>query len=532
MEQWVIEALEKIKSLYDKCDREDALREYTICIRRMLNGLAQIQCTEFHEYERLILSYPLEVFTSEFIEQVEKALTCENTQMKGRIIKDIEDSLYEIMNVYRNVVDNTAYSDRQMFMSKTVDTKMYDLSPKICAFYSEILKEIVDMFGQQSEKLYAFLLQPTMKSKIYTCQLFLMRRKSGKVIIVYTPENAIEEFDVLPIHLLHEAFHVLTKEERMRKERAINYLQNMLWGIYQLVFEQVNSGDDKLEEKVKKNLFELCLQDVTEIRDKISKEDENSRYLYSHELTGDVVKLLHQILFKIQDKIDDYVDECCCADSEDFDKYRQKREQALNIANQIKVNLVTMLGEGYLTYISDLYMRIYREVYADLACLLTLEVSPDIYQETFERAIHFRVRDQYSDFEKELRSLFVANAMTTYASGGVAEKWKHYADKLSEKIRVEDVKSSGHLNGRYVNILMNNQMETLFQTYFNECAGMIKKRLETVRNLTEFRQKMRKLMSTDQSHILPLVLSMGSSDLNNFAIEIEHSEESQKVEVQ
>lgn len=506
MGQLTTEALQKLTTLYQQCKGEEALEEYIICMMRMLNGLAQIQDTAFHDYEKRILEYPMGVFTAEFMEQVNLALVCNNVSEKKKYIDDIENSLFEVINVYKNILDSTANSDRQMFMSKAVDTKMYELSPKICAFYSEIMEEIVNMFGAKDEKLYAFFLQPTMRSRIHAKHMFSMRNKSGKVVIVYVPENAVEEFDVLPIHLLHEAFHVITKKERLRKTRAENYLKNMFLGIRELLFEHVAFGEEEMDYDVKEKLMEYWFADARTLKNEIQQKEEDSRELYSHAWAETVVARLQEILYQMLDKISEGVDTCFCIhDSGNFREYMQLRKMSVDKADQITNNTINILSGKYLTHISDLYMRLYREAYADLACLLTLEADPEIYKDTFQRAVQFRVIDKDSDFEKDLRCMFVADAMAENMTDACSGKWEEYTEELKKKIFCPR-NNAGQLGESRVTIALSSPMEELFRQYFRGCAAEVKKKLLMISGLPQFREKMSRLMQADQKDILPLVL--------------------------
>lgn len=515
MAQLTTEAMQKLKTLYRQCEGEEALEEYIICMMRMLNGLAQIQDTAFHDYEKRILEYPMEVFTAEFMEQVNLALVSNNVSEKKKYIDDIENSLFEVINVYKNILDSTTNSDRQMFMSKAVDTKMYELSPKICAFYSEIMEEIVNMFGARDEKLYAFFLQPTMRSRIHAKHMFSMRNKSGKVVIVYVPENAVEEFDVLPIHLLHEAFHIITKGERLRKERAENYLKNMVFGVRELLFESVVFREEETDYDVKEKLMEYWFADVRTLKKEIKLKEEDSRELYSHALTKTVVAGLQKLLHQMLDKISEGVDTCFCFnDSKSFSEYMQLRKMSEDSTNQITNNAINILSGKYLTHISDLYMRLYREAYADLACLLTLEADPEIYKDTFQRAVQFRVNNQDSDFEKDLRCMFVADAMAENMTDACSRRWEEYTKELKKKISCPQ-NNTGQLGESRVKIALSSPMEELFLQYFRGCAREIKEKLLTISELPQFRNKMSGLMQSNQEDILPLVLGSAAYQRGN-----------------
>lgn len=503
--------LSDLNALSVICKDEDALTEYVICMKRLLNGLAQMHFSQLHMYEKLILLQPIEVFMDEFIEQINLAIQTKSTKDKKIIIKDIEDSMCEIINVYKNVVDSTANSDRQIFLSKAVNTNMYDLSPKICAFYSGILAKIVHMFDKNNNQ-YAFILHPTMKNNTEACLLFRYRVNPGKVVIIYIPENAIEEFDILPIHLLHEAFHVITRDERNRLLRAQCYLQHMMLGIsQQLLYDISYDGEpekksiiDKL--KLEETLVRSWMNGAKGILKAINEEEMNSKMLYSKNLCQYVLKELRDLLIKIDNDIKKDIEGICCKDSIQYSEYERTRKIAVKIAKKIHANLFELLCNDNLQHLSDLFMSAYREAYADIACILTLRITPDLYCATFERSIHFKYEENYSDMERNLRTFIVAK---TIAKQLQDKEWENAAETLRKKLISHKIHtiSDRHLSPVYVKICITPAIIDIYETYFNNCSASFSNRLNSIHGIDDFRTNILQLMKKNQEEILFDVLS-------------------------
>ena len=166
----------------------------------------------------------------------------------------------------------------------------------------------------------------------------------------------------------------------------------------------------------------------------------------------------------------------------------QLRKMSVDRAAQITNNTINILSGKYLTYILDLYMRLYREAYADLDCLLTLEADPEIYKDTFHRAVQFRHVDKDSDFEKDLRCMFVADAMAENMIDTCSKRWEEYTKKLKKEISCPR-NNAGQLSESRVTIALSSPMEELFRQYFRGCALEIKKKLLTISELPQFRKK-------------------------------------------
>lgn len=188
---------ENLEGIYKECrnKKEPVLEAFSLYLLRILNGLAQMEGGNTYGYESQILGDAMRLFCIYYVEQVQEALNQQlDNRQKDEIIEDIEDAISKISNVYKNVIDSTSNSDRQLFTSHAVETSIYDISPKLFATYSMILKTLVVLFNQQD--LYAFLLHPSLKSNVETVSLFDTRQQSGKVVLIYIPENKIEGFAI------------------------------------------------------------------------------------------------------------------------------------------------------------------------------------------------------------------------------------------------------------------------------------------------------------------------------------------------
>ena len=309
MLDWIEAQRTELIEIYEKCKKEQPVLEaFSVYLLRILNGLSQMSGSQFYDYEVQILADAMRLFFVYYIEQVKKALSTEiKVKEKKDTIEDIEYAISKISNVYKNVIDSTANSDRQMLTSQAVETNIYDLSPKLIKTYSTILATLVRLFHKQDK--YAFLLHPSLKSNIEAETLFNMREEEGKVVLIYIPENEIEKIRQTPIYLLHEVYHVLTKAERCRVDRARRMETHVLNAISQRIFRNINfacifseqmsfgikadeviqKADEavkKVDEAIKKELVKRWFP--IERRVKKYETIENDRFFYRENISNDI----------------------------------------------------------------------------------------------------------------------------------------------------------------------------------------------------------------------------------------------------
>lgn len=519
---WIQEKLERLKQQYSECgEQEVALSRYIGCMIRMLNGLAQMEYSQFHFYERMILWDAMEIFTEYFIEQI-MAARCETDILAKRIlIDDIENAVDRMTGVYKNVIDSTANSDRQILSSISIDTSIYELSPKICAFYSLILNKLVQMFEGKNAK-YAFVLHPTLKNITETKIMFECRNKSGKVVIIYISESTIEMFDVVPVFLLHESFHVLTKEERMRKERIKYFIELMVVGMQQILFENVvfdsNARKNKeIQEKLVHLFFDDCKEEMHRWREKA----EDSREFYSREVKQWANGYFHKILKIIDWNLEKWIREVISEyfTGKSYVEFRFHSAGENLIVDRIRENLLFAVFENKSLVLAKAFMSLFREIYADIACVLTLQLDSDNYKKAFENSKQFRSGDrEYDDTMRMVRNYIVAEAVAGYLPAAESDSWKTYARGLGDylkqnkslnRLQGETVRSDGkHDPGENsagsntdcekdstftetcVMLDVTPQMKEILLKYARGCAQAFYKRLESIENIQSFREFM------------------------------------------
>lgn len=518
--RWIAEGMAKLKQLYDECGKEEiALSRYISCMIRMLNGLAQMEYSQFHFYEELILRDALEVFTGHFIEQIEVA-KCELDVLRKRdLIDDIENAVDSMAGVYKNVIDSAANSDRQMLSSISIDTSIYELSPKMCAFYSLILNKLVGMF-EEDNKQYAFVLHPTVKNNTETKVMFERRDKSGKVVIIYLSESIIEMFDVVSVFISHEAFHVLTKKERMRKNRMKTYVQLMLAGMKQILFDGIEINDEenlKIEDKLLGTFFSDCQKEA----DKWNQEREDSRKFYSNEVRRWGNRYFQKRLANINVSLENLVrknifEECSGMNYVDFKSKCDREDQ---FVNQIKENVSKAMLDKKVFSLSERFLFLCREIYADIACILTLQLEPSDYKRAFEESKQFLSDGRYYDSTRIVRNYFVALSVASHMPARINDLWKKFAGELSSSISAakSNELDEKHSTFKQTCVMLNitPQMEKALSEYAEECARAFSNRVESIPNIRSFRENMSYVRSYDKTELMKMIMIGDFSMVSN-----------------
>ena len=513
MENWTIKKIAELKELNCKCKNEIALSGYTGCMIRLINGFSQIYQSQFHYYEKKILWHAMELFANHFMEQTELAVSQTNVYEKRCLIDEIENAVDRMTNVYRNVIDSTSDSDRQMLSGVSVDTSIYELSPKLCAFYSKILDDLVHMFHEENN--YAFILHPTLKNNTETQILFEQRTLSGKVVIIYISESIIEEVDVVSVFLLHEAFHVLTKE-RLREKRLPFFSTLLISSMKQLLFKDVDfsveqntngftAADDV---KFKEQLLAKFFSDMPDEAAKWDQKSKDSKYMkdfYGNNVLKWGTDYLNKRLLVINAHLENWMNEVVW-DTDPQMNYRDFNSKYLNVMdsiNKIRSNLFEIIYNHKTLSLNERFLFIFREIYADIACILTLELEPDEYDLAFEKSKQF-VYDpkKFRDSIQELRDYIVSKTVARFLPPKIGRLWENRNSQMSEY----DPDQLTHSN---INVMIDLDDEIIypFLEYAFQCARAFCDRIKNTDMITAFRAYMDKIRTTERITLLTRIMT-------------------------
>lgn len=502
MEQWIIEYREKYKEIFKKYnDEEKAISSCAMSMAKILNGLSEMKDTTFHWYEKKMLWRPMEVFSWQCIEQLEVALECKDTVEKRGIISDIEKSISTIADVCRNILDGTANAERQTVQSLSLDIGMYDLSPKLCSFYSAILGRTIELF-QENEKEYAFVMNPTLRSTIETEILLSKREKSGKVVVVHIPEGTIEQFDLVPVCLIHEAFHVITKCERQRKKRAKCLMVHMIEYMEKFLFMGV---DESMDGETKKKLMNYWFQEGIKWLKEIESRTEDDRRFYGKQIQKEISKLITNCVIRSNENLEEVIAQIVFSKIKvkNYSEYHAELKEKEHIIARIRSNIFKIITENRVSAVADLLMIMYKETYADLACILTVGLTPNQYHDAFAKSVRFKYdEEKYYDASREIREVLVRRTVVKLLPEQKKEKWEKDLEEIPSAKFPQSPEKGGQTAEDYGIIPIYRQDAEIIEDYLFDCGKMLTDRLREMERIRLFRQEMEEILQIESDEDL------------------------------
>lgn len=514
---WIQQQIEEINELFEACgESEIAIRDYLVSLKRLLIEVSAMGYSEFYFYEKNVLNDAMHVFSEQFLGQVKVALECENSVKKRKIILNLEDALTRVIDVFKNAVDNSANSDRQIFTNLPIDSNVYNISPKLNYFYADILKRIVNIFSGDERK-YVFLIFPSIRYNTEAIFLLEYSETNDRTIIIYISGSSMESIGIVPIFLVHEAFHTLTIKQRNRFLRTKALIRLMIYGLQQHIFKNVNFPTENNYE-LRDRLMDEWFMPLRTKFDEFKKLPWDDRQFYSKEIVQELSGLISESMskiiitedYKIQEKIITYFDL-----EEGFDRYKIKYLEVLNDIKKLKANVCNIIHRGLVYEMLNSFMRIFREGYADIALLLTLpDVEPSKYEMAFENSIRFKENITLKDPERILRSYLVSDAIKEYMAD--KEIWEAYSENRKTTLHslfnttfygqpVDQTKFSAlQQESSYVILSLSDEILFELMDYLGKCASDLYNYIEETDDsqLNEFRQKMGELMDDEKRDMI------------------------------
>lgn len=513
-DEWIVVNLEKYKKIYDrfKVRNEKALASCAFSYIKILNSIVGMEYSQFHSYEKTMLWETMRLFSQQCIQQLEKAEMCNDTTIKRELIEDIEKSIIKIFEVYRNIVDGTSEMNRQIIQNTSIDTSMFELSPKVSIYFAKMLEKLRRLIYDRNKIEYSFVLLPSLHSRIHAEVLLEKKESSGKVMVIYIPESAVDNFRLMTVSLIHEGFHILTKEQRNRKARARLFTECIKICLNENLFKNL-----PIEDTIKERVSENWYQEMDAWMEELDKEPEDSKVFYGDRFRKSmgikVYKCLQDLNLQLQEEPLEIVRKSL--DNRSYEEFQKKYNMISRMMKNVQLNLFYLVSGNRVSGMMEVLMEIFKETYADMACILTLEITPEIYQSAFRDSISFQNIRNYKDMVCLVRALLVADVVRKYFTCEERKAWEQFYKKELKKYQMniqslERQRAEQNDENPYVVIIPNFEMLEYFSEYLRIAASDFYDMLQKISKVDQFRDEVKGMLGKPAEQTLLEILKGGN----------------------
>lgn len=494
----IIIETQKIMEDRDKCswEQENGLEFYCDCLLKMIRTYNKILQSDMLYYIKLIMERVFPLAVEYFHDRVECFFGAKQSGERQEILNDIEESIVEFSEVFNTIINATNAADKMLFQAAPIKTEIQYVSPKLCAFYTVSLNELANILEREGEKKYGFCVYPTLNSHAAAVILFPTRQENGKVGIIRVPGKDIAKIYYLQVYLTHELFHILPDSKlRLRKTRALKYLQILLYDMSERIFQQSASLVDKHEMD---QIFHYFFAEMLEgVMSEMDRREECDRFYYSSQImekcANEILRALWSIL---QTGVEDVLEKVIYPASvrDDYIKFHTHTKKIEELVINIKSAAADIFVNGGVESACVFYMDIFREVYSDVMTVITMELFPDSYfQIFFDNLVGKERTEVASSIAVKLRVALVKKTLADQNAGGKEDLWKAWKEwnitSTDQQLMnfVTDIKDfcevyfesgeSGSIQGDQSaecsvkeKIYVNSNILSCYQEYFKDCC--------------------------------------------------------------
>ena len=126
-EHWIKQNLIYYTKICKGSEGEAAISNCAMSMAKILNGLSEMRYTQFHRYEKQIFWNAMKLFSEQCIKQIGYALDCEDVTEKKIVISDIEESISDMSEVFKNIFGGWLQGHRAQGYNEMGGTQVHDV---------------------------------------------------------------------------------------------------------------------------------------------------------------------------------------------------------------------------------------------------------------------------------------------------------------------------------------------------------------------------------------------------------------------
>ncbi len=377
--------------------------DYVDSIKLMLNEIGLAISTTlkrgFSKYNSVCYIEPYMYFVR-YIKEKIIGRFCDNSKnnstKKANIAKDLAEDLVDISNsFYKSILtldSSIMHSERRFIMSDPYQLMLFDVPPKLIAYYTSIANEMAKALNGHSNNKYVFLITPDIKKDIYVesitdnCDI----DNELNILVIHINERSIYNVTDTTRILAHEIAHHVGQDNDLRKTRAFHFIKCYIALLIKRCLDSdLFSNQDGVDniasiiEKFSDKVFELIKESdfFNNINNYyyMDKLQENFHSFLLNKLANFGEIEINKILYDVFSK---------CFDSEIITSYVMKFDQFFVDIDNVNLSNDTILKEF-------VYKLICEDVYHNLQKYFSNldQVTEDI------KCIRFIFKEGYADMQ-------------------------------------------------------------------------------------------------------------------------------------
>ncbi|MCI8806017.1 MAG: hypothetical protein HFE59_09085 [Clostridiales bacterium] len=365
--------------------------EYIKAIAHIENSMQKFKDSAFPSYVYTAIFQPMKLFIKQLVAYRNKEI--ENIE------KCTNNGIFDFLNSVSIVIQNTSRMNRDFLQTPDFNVVINDVPIKLFAFYAAWTYKVTQILNtnnsdiNKQSKEYSVLVCPGLEKIVEIDMVFPKFPPKDRLLLVKAPERVLYNPGLLSSVLVHEISHYVGDLLRKREKRYKNILE-IYSQIIIIKFEEYfnNQFSQYISDGTKSKIYYSVMKRAKSSVDKYEKQHEEY-ILYKYytdffkKISDDIIKsfiiedfdLIYEDVKKecLRSLIDLTEDTCTLYSDEFVNNYERGFDRGIKIdkaADRLK-----RYFKKHSKIIINNVNNIAKEIFADLICILLLEISGDIY---------------------------------------------------------------------------------------------------------------------------------------------------------
>ncbi len=227
-------ANESLEEVYRKfCNNIERLRydTYLVPVREVKNSIYAILKNGFAEDFIICMYQSFVEFLKYLTDKMKEELTNENPQIRYR--EKFENCFSEYFSSLNSLVNSAMHSDRQFIQATAFNAIIYDVPPKIMAFYVAMVNKIQNIVRTEDDQEYTFVLAPGFSDEITVKIISYMEPEppTDRILKVSISERSLYNPKTVICRMTHEIAHYVGDGCRKRDKRKAYMLKTLIYSV-------------------------------------------------------------------------------------------------------------------------------------------------------------------------------------------------------------------------------------------------------------------------------------------------------------
>lgn len=367
-------------------DRENRSLLYYKALYKILNSLQKFENSPFPNYIYKPLFEPLQVFINKVIEmEKENSSECRTKE------------IFRFLDSVNLIVQNSSTGDRQFVTAPGFNMQSYDLPSKLISFYASFVQQVTTLLNIKDSSGdtggghdYKFLTCVGMKQQLVVAKILECFCPETRLMLVEVPERQMFALKESMLMLTHEVSHFAGWTIRCRKEREEYMLQSIEWmlSVGLITLFDIAEGLTLPQMQAWKNkLHELLVEEFIQYDDWHRPEQglaHHTEYLY-RKWRLKCPKVLKECKQELENCLMEERKGKAGESVQDMERRYKRKEVITRCMSSLIAEVMSHPGAGHFAF-SDMVgsvIDIYKETFADLVSILTLDLSFEQYIAAF-----------------------------------------------------------------------------------------------------------------------------------------------------